>query len=644
MAHFTLADFDLEKISPQMLGEILIDAKKAYYTTGKPIMDDHTYDTLETILQKINPYHRLFKKVGNPNFDTGFDKKVHTMPMGSQNKVTTFTELQKYFDLKKLPHTTDFIVEPKCDGISLEMQYLDGHLVDAITRGDGITGDVVTQNVTKMKNFVDHPDNFSGSVRCEIVVTASDFVKLNQSVGSEGLYSNPRNAASGLTQRLDGQYAEFCSLFAVDIFAPLPTESAKMDLLTKLGFTPVETFVCSDYQTIENVYQQFLTQKRLAYPFEIDGLVIKINNLELAFELGQKNNRPKSQVAYKFPAQSNQSRLLAIDWQVGPLGTVTPVAQIEPVEISGAVITYASLANYQLIKDKNINVGDVVEISRRGDVIPHVESVVIKVTPGISQPPSHCPECHTLLINDNKFLRCPNSVNCPAQTLGQLRLFCQTLDIKGISAKTILKLHTAGKINLPGDFYDLTVNDFVDLDGLGEKSGQNIVTQIQAKKNITVVEIFTAAAIPNFSQARIKQLVAAGFDTPQKLLNITISELESQPGIQITLANKIFAGLQLRRPTIESILSHIKINTKDLLLNTKLNGLNFVITGELSVSRKKIEADIEAAGGRIQTTVSSATSYLVTNETKSTSSKFTTAQKLGTAIISEDKLYQLINN
>lgn len=227
----TLDSIDLQNITPEKLGEVLMDAKKAYYTTGKPIMDDHTFDTLEEILHQKNPYHRIFTKAGHKNFDTGFEKKKHAMPMGSQNKVTKIEDLIHYFELKKIPTNSEFVVQPKCDGISLEIEYKEGKLVEAITRGDGQIGDVITQNVVKMKNFVmTLPNNFTGSVRCEVVVLEKDFQKLNQIIknrpvkgggpaaaGTEGFYSNSRNAVSGISQRLDSKYSEYCSLIAVNI-------------------------------------------------------------------------------------------------------------------------------------------------------------------------------------------------------------------------------------------------------------------------------------------------------------------------------------------------------------------------------------------------------------------------------------------
>jgi len=181
----TLSDPKLQNISPETLGELLIEAKKAYYTSSRPIMDDHTYDTLENILRQKLPYHRIFTKVGTPNFDTGWAKKSHTHPMSSQNKVNTLDDLIHYFELKKLPPKTKFVVQPKCDGLSVEIEYKNGKLVGAITRGDGLVGDLITQNVVRMKNFVANPLNFSGSIRCEIVVTSEDFKKLNVIARSE---------------------------------------------------------------------------------------------------------------------------------------------------------------------------------------------------------------------------------------------------------------------------------------------------------------------------------------------------------------------------------------------------------------------------------------------------------------------------
>ncbi|MFA5532246.1 MAG: NAD-dependent DNA ligase LigA [Candidatus Shapirobacteria bacterium] len=637
----TLDSPELKNISPQNLGELMIEAKKAYYVTSKPIMDDHTWDILEDTLRQKLPYHRVFTKVGASEFVTGFDKKKHSMVMGSQNKVNKIDELIHYFELKKIPNKTDFVVQPKCDGISLEIEYKNGQLVDAITRGDGKIGDIITQNVVKMKNFVPKfKDNFSGSVRCEIVMTESDFQRLNQNPDEK--YSNSRNATSGISQRLDSKYSDYCSLYAVDVYSSqqqFKSETNKIEFLQLHGFTTVENFLCSDFNQIETIYQKYLTQKRKEYPFEIDGLVIKINNLKLQHQLGFKNNRPKGQVAYKFPARSSQTRITNIEWQVGPMGTITPVAQVDPIEISGAVITFASLANYDLIKEKNININDIVEIQRRGDVIPHIENVINKVTPGHIIAPTHCPSCKTLLISDNKFIRCPNLKNCPAQILGSLKLFCSTLEIKGISEKTIDKLYQLKLIRLPGDFYDLKVIDFENIFGLGKKSGTNIINEIQNKRNLSLKQVLDAAIIPNFSSQRIIQLINAGFDTPDKILNITIAQLESLPGIQITLAQKIYQGIQDRKDFIQSILSQVTL--KESNSSNKLKGLIFAITGSLNQPRKDIEDKIISLGGNISSSVTSNTSYLITNETKSNSSKFISAQKFGTKIITEDEFNTL---
>lgn len=638
----TLDQIDLENISSEKLGEILIDAKKAYYTGARPIMDDHTFDTLEEVLRQKAPYHRLFSKVGTPNFNTGWLKKKHSLPLGSQNKVNSYTDLIHYFELKKITDL-EFVVQPKCDGISLEIEYQGGQLVDAITRGDGRVGDIVTQNVVKMKNFVLNPSkNFSGSIRCEIVVTKDDFKKLNEV--SEEKYSNSRNAASGLSQRLDSRFSDFCTLMAVDVLSGYSdkNEQDKISLLKNLGFTPVESFFCRSFEEIEKIYQKFLTGERLNYPFDIDGLVIKINNLEIAQKLGSKNNRPKFQVAYKFPAESNQSQIKKIDWQVGPLGSITPVAEIEPIEIAGAIITFASLGNYDLVIKKNLNLGDIIEISRRGDVIPHIEKVVTKVTPGHIDVPQYCPSCGTKLVKEDKFLRCPNPQNCLAQILGSLRLFCDTLGILGLSDKTIAKLYQAGKIRLPGDFYKLSLADISALDNLGEKSAKNLIHQIQEKKSLTLKQLFDAAIIPNFSTARVQQLISAGFDTPEKLLNISQSEIESLPGFQKTLAEKVWQGIQLRRDWVKSILTQITLKNSDT--SQKLSGLTFCITGDLSLPRPKFIELIESNGGKFVSSVSKNTDYLLTNETDSSSAKFLTANKLGVKIINEEAFYKLISS
>jgi len=636
----TLDSLDLQKLSPQEIGELLIDAKKIYYTTGQPIMDDHTYDTLEEILRQKNPHHRIFSKVGNPNFNTGFEKKKHNLPMGSQNKVNTLEELIHYFELKKIPNESKFSIQPKCDGISLAIEYKNGQLINAVTRGNGQVGDIITQNVVKMKNFVKEiPKNISASVRCEIVMLEKDFQQLNKKL--DGKYSNSRNAASGISQRLDSQYSNYCSLYAVDLHSSdkdFTTEEEKITFLKNLNFTTIENDVTDDFNKIESIFQKYL-KDRQNYPFEIDGLVIKIDDLKIQEKLGHKNNRPKGQVAYKFPARSNQSRIKNINWQVGPMGTITPVAEIDPIEISGANITFTSLANYDLIKEKNINLNDIVEVQRRGDVIPHIEKVVSKSSPGHVIAPNHCPSCKSKLTVDNKFLKCPNHKNCPAQILGSLKLFCDVLDIKGISQKTITKLYQKNLLKNPGDFYNLKVSDFENIFGLGHKSGTNIIKEIQDKRKLSLKEVLDASSIPNFSAQRILQLINAGLNTPDKILNITIEELEALPGIQITLAKKIHQGIQNRHHFIESILKQITL--KENKSNQKFKDLTFAITGTLNQPRKEIEEKINSLGGKTSSSVTKNTNYLITNQRESNSSKFKKAQQFQTKIISEEEFLSL---
>jgi len=641
----TLDKINLQYKTPEAIGELLLDAKKAYYTGGKPIMDDHTYDTLEEILRLKLPNHRIFTKVGSPNFDTGFDKKNHVMPMGSQNKVTNITDLIHYFELKKIK-INEFAVQPKCDGISVELIYKNGQLINAITRGDGQIGDVITQNVVKMQNFVANPKGFTGSVRCEIMVTKKDFKKINEIVEThdraslQEKYSNPRNAASGISQRLDSKYCEYCSLYAVDIFPNLSTIIDEINLLKNFGFTTVETTICNNFDDIEKIYQEFLSKKRNNYIIEIDGLVVKINDNKIAQQLGTKNNRPKHQVAYKFPSSTNTSTILNIEWQVGPMGAITPVAKIEPIELAGAIITYASLANYDLIIKKNINIGDVIEVTRRGDVIPHIEKVVTKATDGHTSIPTHCPSCHSILIKESKLLRCPNTKNCLPQIIGSLNLFCHTLEILGLSDKTIEKLYIAKKIVTPGDFYKLKIDDIAPLDNLGEKSAKNIITQIQNKTNLSLKQIFDASIIPNFSGARIQQLITGGYDTPEKLLHLNIDELIKIKGFQKTLAQKIIDGINLRRDWIESILS--QINLKFEIRNLKLINSSFSITGTLSRPRQKLIEIIEDNGGKFLSSVTSNTNYLICNE-KSNSDKYQTAIKLNIPIITESEFSNLLS-
>lgn len=265
--------------------------------------------------------------------------------------------------------------------------------------------------------------------------------------------------------------------------------------------------------------------------------------------------------------------------------------------------------------------------------------MVTKVAPGHAPSPDVCPSCNTKLVTVDKFLKCPNPT-CPAQILGCLRLYCKFLDIQNISDKTIEKLYKIGKLKTPADFYNLQVGDIAPIDGLGEKSATKIVQEIAKKQELSLVELFTAVAIPNFSQKRIQQLVSSGFDTPEKLLNLTEKELLAQPGFQAGLAQKVIAALAQRHQTILDLLPKIKLKastTKNIL-----NGAIFCITGSLSSPRKEIENKIVESGGKVANSVSKNTTYLVTNEPNSGSSKLEQAQRFGTKIISEEELFNML--
>ncbi len=640
---YELSDINLEKITPQQLGELLVEAKKTYYTTSNPIMSDHTYDQLEETLKKLNPHHRIFKKVGHKNFDTGFPKQSHIIPMGSQAKVKTKEELVKYFTRHSLPQNTSYIIQPKCDGTSLEVIYKNGQAQSAITRGDGKTGDLVTQNASQMKGFKQALKTpFTGSIRFETMITFKDFESLKK-VAKEENYTNPRNSVSGITQRLDGKHASFCTLFCIDIDhkgkrKDIPTEIERFDLAKTFGFKVVKTILCKNFDEIEKQFQSF-SKKRNSYPFEIDGLVVKINDIKLQKSLGSINQRPKGQVAYKFPNESKESTIKKVTWQIGPLGTVTPVAQIDPVQIGGSTVTYASLANFDLIKEKNINLSDIVSISRRGDVIPYIEKVIVKVKKGHLSAPTSCPSCKSPLKKVHKYLKCQNP-DCKGQTLGRLDLFCKKLDIDGISIKTLKKLSDAKKIKLPGDFYSLKISDFLDLEGLGEKSGQNILKEVQKKRSLTPQELLFSVSIPYLSLARLKQLKKEGYDSVKSILSLKESDLNSLHGFKETLSKKIIIGIKSREKEIRSLTKAVTIKSKKT--NNDLNNLSFCITGKLERSRKEIQKDLESRGGKVLSAVSKNLDYLVTNDPNSSSSKNKEAKKLKIKIISEKDLEKLL--
>ncbi|MBW2456107.1 MAG: NAD-dependent DNA ligase LigA [Deltaproteobacteria bacterium] len=624
------------------LAERLAEYRDKYYA-GAPAVSDGVYDALEDELRVLAPLHPLLAKIGSPVTSDGWEKARHQIPMGSLNKVTDEPQLGEWLDrcdqiLKKSGRPTlrnDLYVAEKLDGISVELIYQDGTFVAGITRGDGEIGERITPNVARMRGVpprIKHPGQLS--VRGEIILRLSDMERHFTD------YSSPRNAAAGTARRLDGQGNEHLTVLCYDLAEELDlaTEVDKFALLRQLGFATPNSYR-GDLDTVLAVYQDYEATKRGELDYEIDGLVLRANQLADQVVLGDVNRRPRGAVAFKFASPSKVSRVLEIRWDVGSSGRVTPVAIVEPVELVGATVRRASLHNMAHVRDLGIGVGDEVLVSRRNDVIPYIEEVV-QHEGSPAEPPSQCTVCDAELQVEGEYLMCRNP-SCQALVEGRIHNWIDAIGALEWGDKLIAALVETDKVAEPLDLYRLTVRDIASLERHGDKSAQNALDQLQGRLPLQLPVFLAALGIEGFSTQTARLIVSAGFDSIDSVLGATDSELAAISGLGDIKAGQIVAGLQARVAEIARLraggLEPVAVEDAG-----PLAGKTLCITGSHSRPRKELSQLIEGAGGRVQSGVSKDLHYLLIADVESTSSKAVKARRYGTLLISELQLMAMM--
>jgi len=643
----TLDSPQIQNITPEKLGEILMDAKKAYYTGSKLLMDDHTYDTLEEVLSQKNPYHRIFSKVGAPVFDTGWEKRKHTHLMSSQNKVTNLSDLIHYFDLKKLPPSTEFIVEPKCDGLSVEIEYKDGQLIAGITRGDGKIGDLITQNVVKMKNFVlSLSKDFSGSVRCEIVVTKPDFQKLNKI--SDEQYSNPRNAASGSLRQLDTAITAKRKL----MFYPWGLGqnrlgesflSQKMAFVYDLGFLrPPKIVITKDVKVVHELYDELIA-KRDEIEMMMDGMVVKIDNIPLQEELGYTVKNPRWMVAFKFPAIEKVTRIKDITLQIGRTGVVTPVAEVEAVNVAGVVVERATLHNFDEIERKDIRIGDSVIIIRSGDVIPKIIKVLVDRRNGEEkavQRPTSCPICQGELLDEGALIKCQN-LDCSARVVNSIIHFAskKCLNIDGLGDKIVEQLYAQKLILHVRDLYNVSLEQLLSLEGFKEKKALNLLESIEKSKGVSLERFINALGIEHIGEVAAKKL-ALQFGL--EWLHVSLEDVIAIEGFGEEMAKSLLEFIHVNREKVEDLMSVLNpsVQEKIDIIDSAFNGKTVVLTGAMSKPRDEVKSMLERLGAKVSGSVSKKTDFVIYGE--DAGSKLDKAMELGVVTLSVSELEKML--
>jgi DNA ligase (NAD+) len=621
----------------------------------------------------------------------GSKKITHLFPMRSLDKATTIKEIH-HFVSETTASGKQFVCQPKLDGSALSIEYRRGRLVRAATRGNGTRGEDVTANARRISN-VPESINWRGDchIRGEVIMPLSVFQKKYSSVAP-----NPRNLAAGClrqkTKESGKAKPEDLIFLAYDVRfpgldskhpdSPMPPsfnyDSDSNEWLSSNGIQIAGNTVVNSDNTEEltekiSSITEYWTEKRDSIEWEIDGVVIKLDLLSKRESLGMTAHHPRWALAWKFPPEEASTVLMDVDWQVGRTGTVTPVARVAPVTVSGVTVENVTLHNSGEVDRLKISIGDKVKLVRRGDVIPKIVAVIGKATiadiegrihsdgtqfyenlPEYSQIiiPTFCPRCETNLIHDGAFIRCIN-MNCPSRLERTVLYWARSLELDGVGEKLVQQLCSEGLVKSLPDLYELKVSEISSLERMGIKSASNVIRELESSKKMSLSKFLSALGIPGIGP-ELATSVATKVSSIENLLilvnkrneemvenNSAIDQLIEIDGIGAKVASQILDGLAIRMDTVRRLQSHLEIHSEATpLSNGSLIGNTFCITGTLTRSRKEIALLIKSNGGKIVNSVSKNLSYLVAGD--SAGSKLENANRLGVEVINESQLNEML--
>jgi len=637
-----------------------------YYVLASPIITDEEYDKL---MKKLIELEEKYPELRTPDSPTqrvggqplsGFESVEHSEPMLSLDNTYNEAEILNFHErVKKNVGETEYVAELKIDGVSIALRYENGILVKAITRGDGLRGDDVTTNVKTIKSIpLRLPEPITIEVRGEIYMPVSDFEEYNRQREEEGLtpFANPRNATAGTLHLLNPSEVSQRKLDSFIYFVVKPqnfglkTHWEALEFLKNLHFkvNPHNELCKSINDVIE--YWRKWSKNRSQLEYWVDGVVVKVNNFEQQNELGWTAKSPRWAIAFKFPAQQAKTRIMDVTFQVGRMGTITPVAELEPVELEGTVIKRASLHNFDYIQQKDIRIGDYALIEKAGGIIPQVVHVITALRNGTEKEvivPSKCPVCGGDVgkeSGDYVAYVCLNP-HCPAKLKRHLEVFVsrQALDIQGLGPRIISKIVDAGLVKDIADIFYLSVFDLSQISGLGPKMISNILSEIERAKSATLDKLIVGLGIPGIGEKTAKVL-AKKFKSLEDLSNATAERLLEIEGVGEDSAKNIvdYFSLPKTKEIIEK-LKRAKVNLENTAIEEEdiLSGLTFCVTGTLKgYSREEIKKYIESLGGHFTDTVTKKTNYLIVGDNPG--SKLQKAEKFGVEIITEEEFLRLV--
>ena len=638
--------FDIEESS--RINELvsLIKRYQTSYYNGEGEISDAEFDALWDELKNLDPENEILKKIGT---DSGnFAKLRHVMPMGSQEKAANPEQFLGWAS----KHVYDeYFVEFKLDGASLELQYEHGKLVHAVTRGDGTIGDDITVNAKKMNgvaaalfdlagNLID----YSGGIRGEVIMTHD----VHKEKFSDK--ANCRNAANGLMKRKDGEGCEYLKLIVYDAFSPsgnqpFNDEESKINWLKSCGFNTVPLKICKSPQEVIE-YRSHVMDIRNQLEYDIDGLVIKERQINFQ---DASRARPDRQIAFKFSLEEAVTILRCVDWSVNG-GTYTPVAIFDEVELNGTKVQRASLANPDTMKALGVKIGCKVVVVKRGEIIPKIESVIhedaLCESPVVF--PDKCECCGSKLIDNGSRLYCPNK-KCSKRILHQLLKWVQVTDIRDLGETLVTQLFEKGKVQSISDLYKLSAEDltpfFLNEESLAAEKkslgAEKVAASIQNHRKMSLAVFVAGFDIEGIGETTVEKLVAAGFNTLNALLNMTVEQASAVYGFAEILAKTAVDGLNENALEMRFLAENFVEIVQDSA--GKLVGKSFCFTGELhSMKRNDAEALVKANGGTCKSSVTKDLSYLVTNDVSSGSSKNQKAVKFGIPVINEEQFFKML--
>ncbi|MBQ2815331.1 MAG: NAD-dependent DNA ligase LigA [Clostridia bacterium] len=635
-----------------------------YYVEDSPEIDDYEYDLFMNELIELETKYPVLVIPSSPTQRVGgkasgkFESVVHKIQMESLQDAFSFDELRDFDNrIRGFIDNVVYSVEPKIDGLSVSLEYANGELVRGSTRGDGFVGENVTSNLRTIRSIplrIDNAPEFL-EVRGEVYMPHDSFFKLVASQENKGEKpaKNPRNAAAGALRQKDPKITASREL---DIFLfnvqqingkNIEYHIESLDYIKSLGLKTLPFY--KECHSIDEAIDEInrIGGIRGELPFDIDGAVIKVNNLHDRIGIGSTSKYPKWAIAYKYPPEEKETILREIDINVGRTGVLTPTAVFDPIMLAGTSVSRAVLHNEDFIAEKDIRIGDTILVRKAGDIIPEVVASVKHDDWSIKYAmPSHCPSCGAKVFRDidESALRCTNT-DCPAQLRRNLIHFASrdAMDIEGLGEAVIDQLADSGLVKTPADIYTLKVNQLAELERLGDRSANNIISAIEGSKNNELYRLIIALGIRHIGK-RAAKLLTERFGSIDAIMNASFSEINSIDGFGEIMSQSVveYFSLPQTKEYISRLASYGLNMREDISVkSTSLSGLTFVITGVLpSLSRDEATEIIEKNGGKVASSVSRNTDYLLAGE--SAGSKLAKAKILDVKIINEDELYEML--